>query len=502
MQRAPRNRRPLHFVGSERAGDVEAITKDDRKRRGLFSRLPPCRTTVRAVVRHSKRLSCVAPCIRPPLLPNRAALGVGFAAALLAVATPARAQMATASCDGLVTPRLPVLYLAGPSTTEGSGVLPLVEIVAGAVAGLASAVYMPTPPCTAIQSLVASTPGDTAALYLNPAGGTTACAADATPPDVAVSDIYPVTCTQNLGIAPLTSAELDFIGPIQTSAIIVPSSSSEKVISADAAYVVFGFGAANYVVAPWSDPASIFVPNTLSGPLNLIGATVALSPGKWVGAKTSTLASTSALASALKADAMPSAAIGILPGSVSSQTSGIKVLAYQHSSQECGFLPDSDSIHFDKINVRQGRYALWGPTHFIVHVDSAGTVLDRAGQPSAILRTVLDALAANGPSEPAPGVAGDSGVYAQGDASAPVPVIDGEAFTQAVASASFIPWCAMQVVRAKDGDPEASYQPSAPCSCSFESAVGATTSFCATCGTDADCTGIARKCRYGYCEVQ
>ncbi len=458
--------------------------------------------TVRPPVRTLKRLACDAAGDRS-IRKIRVGACVGLvAASLLAGETQSRAQTQAATCDGVVSPRLPVLYVAGPSTTEGSGVLPLVQIVANAVAGSASIVYLPTPPCSAMQSLAAGTPGNTAALYLNPAGGTSACTADATPPDLAVSDVYPVTCAQNLGMAPLTSAERDFIGPVQTAAIIVPSSSSEKVISADAAYVVFGFGAANYVVAPWSDPASIFVPNTLSGALNLIGATVGLSPGKWFGATTSTLASTSALASALKADATPSAAIGILPGTVSSQTSGIKVLAYQHSSQECGFLPDSDAIHFDKINVRQGRYALWGPTHFIVQVDSASTVLDRTGQPSALLRTILDALAANGPSEPAPGAAADAGVYADDDASTPVPVIDGESFTQAIASASFIPWCAMQVVRATDGDAEASYQPPAPCGCYFESALGATTSLCATCGTDADCTGNGGTCRYGYCEVR
>ncbi len=282
-------------------------------------------------------------------------------ALLLGADKTASAQMTPCGSAGS---SLPLLYVVGPSTTEGSGVLPLVQVVANAVSAWALVVYVPTPPCSALQNLAMATPGNTAALTLNPTGSTTACMADAVAPDLAVSDVYPDTCVQNLGIAPLTSSELDFLGPVQTSTIVTASSSSEKVISADAAYVVFGFGAANYVVSPWSDPASIFVPDQQSGPLNLIGATIGLSPSNWAGAANSTITSTSNLTKALKADATPSATIGILPGTVASQTSGIRVLAYQHSTQQCGFLPDSDSLHFDKIYVRQGRYTLWGPTHF------------------------------------------------------------------------------------------------------------------------------------------
>jgi hypothetical protein len=428
----------------------------------------------------------------------RVAVTGWVAGALWTASGPARAQ--TASCDALVPPGSSVLYVAGPSTNEGSGVLPLVQVVASALSAWSSFIYQPAPPCSAIQALASNTPGNTAALYLDPAGGTTACTADAAAPDLAVSDIFPGTCVANSGVPALTATEQDFLGPVQTSTFVTPTSSSEKVISADAAYVVFGFGASNYVVSPWSDPASIFVPNPLSGPLNVIGATLGLSPTEWVGAANSTLTNTSNLTKALKADATPSAAIGILPGTVASQTTGIRVLAYQHSSQQCGFLPDSDSTHFDKINVRQGRYELWGPTHFIVRVDSAGTVLDSTGQPSAVLLAGLDALAASGPSalQTSPGT--DSGVYPEGDAGKPA--IDPAMFIQSVAVASFIPWCAMQVLRASDGAAEASYQPPGPCDCYFESNVGATTSLCPTCASNTDCTGIATVCRYGYCEIE
>ena len=52
---------------------------------------------------------------------------------------------------------------------------------------------------------------------------------------------------------------------------------------------------------------------------------------------------------------------------------GLKVLAFQANDQMCGYLPDSDATHFDKINVRQGRYDIWGPLHLVTPVDGTGT---------------------------------------------------------------------------------------------------------------------------------
>ena len=53
-------------------------------------------------------------------------------------------------------------------------------------------------------------------------------------------------------------------------------------------------------------------------------------------------------------------------------TGGLKILAFQAADQSCGYLPDSDATHFDKINVRQGRYDIWGPIHLVTAVDDSG----------------------------------------------------------------------------------------------------------------------------------
>ncbi len=58
----------------------------------------------------------------------------------------------------------------------------------------------------------------------------------------------------------------------------------------------------------------------------------------------------------------------------------IKVLAYQHYGQGCGWLPSSTPNTYDKINVRNGLYALWAPVHFIAAVDGTGTPTDASAK--------------------------------------------------------------------------------------------------------------------------
>ena len=56
----------------------------------------------------------------------------------------------------------------------------------------------------------------------------------------------------------------------------------------------------------------------------------------------------------------------------------MKVLAFQAdqvAGQTCGYFPDSTANTFDKLNVRQGRYDIWGPLHFITAVDGGGNPL-------------------------------------------------------------------------------------------------------------------------------
>ena len=47
-----------------------------------------------------------------------------------------------------------------------------------------------------------------------------------------------------------------------------------------------------------------------------------------------------------------------------------------HFGQVCGWLPNSTNTSHDKINVRNGLYALWSQVHFIANVGGTGTPTD------------------------------------------------------------------------------------------------------------------------------
>ncbi len=144
------------------------------------------------------------------------------------------------------------------------------------------------------------------------------------------------------------------------------------------------------------------------------------------------------------------------------------MLAYQHTNQSCGWLPSGAPNIYDKINVRNGLYALWSPVHFIAAVDGGGTPTD------------ANAKAFIG--------------YFTGT---PPAGIDVDALT---AQAGATLDCAMEVTRTVDVGPLLPYAPAAPCGCFFEKNATGVTS-CTACTSDAGCPVSATHCNKGYCEV-
>jgi hypothetical protein len=413
-------------------------------------------------------------------------------AALSGLVLPARADAQLtplASCDSLVQTTLGstgagIIYVAGPTDSEGSnGGQAVLQAIATLLGTSAAIIYVGAPSCAALQDLIGGSAGPVSANYLGSGGQVTPCTASGAIPDMAVSDVYGDTCSTGL----LTAAQVDLLGPVEATTIVVPIASTEQSISADAAYVIFGFGARSYAVKPWTDPNSIFAPATPSGPLNLVSTAIGLAPNKWANPMIS-MTPLSAEAKAVSGG-KANLAIGILPAQTAQLPSlGVKVLAYQHTGQSCGYFPDSDSLHLDRINVRQGRYALWGPLHFVTNVDSLGDFLDHKGQPNATLSAIASLLVATGPAPMADGEASDAK----------------QAILLAEAEAGLVPWCAMQVIRDGEIGAEASYAAPEPCGCAFESSVGAPVGpvRCATCQTDSDCSVETPSCSYGYCEAQ
>jgi hypothetical protein len=312
--------------------------------------------------------------------------------------------------------------------------------------------------------------------------------------DVAFSDVYPGTCTINANSGIPSSTQKEFLGPIQAMGFWVPSSSTQSSISADAAYVVFGWAGSSYVVNPWNSASEIWHRSTGSGTQGMIAKAIGLASVKWQGTSTS---DTGTLLTDLANAPTPEGAIGIAGAEdlltvPSLSSSALKMLAYQHTGQDCGYYPNSTANTRDMINVRQGRYAIWGPVHLVVNVDANGNPVDHTGQPNAALTAFMNLFIGTGPTSPSAN---------QSDAG--LSDTDKQAFIAAEANAGVVPWCAMQVIRTEEVGPEASYQTTDPCGCYFETTLGGATTTCSKCTSDSDCTDPASPvCRYGYCEAQ
>ena len=183
---------------------------------------------------------------------------------------------------------------------------------------------------------------------------------------------------------------------------------------------------------------------------------------------------------------MADQAIGILSDDVyDSNRLNLRALAYQAAGQNCAYLPDSMNAQgvqtYDKQNVRDGHYPIWGPIHFFT-----------SNQPSM---QVLSFLA-----------------YFSGAQVTPA-ILDG------FIDAFLIPNCAMTVVHSQNEELSAlaSFQPEHSCECYYLSEAqppppppdagvpAATTPLpadCRVCATAADCPPSRPACNFGFCEVQ
>jgi hypothetical protein len=282
--------------------------------------------------------------------------------------------------------------------------------------------------------------------------------------DIGASGVFATECP---GIVALPADVGDFIGPVQSFTFIVPKASSQTVISAAAAYFAYGFGAQGQA-APWTDETQLIKrdPNSAAAIIIALGIKVPVEKLKGVDAlsngNTVTLVSGSP---------SPEAAIGFVSGEIAEANAAkVNVLAFQAYDQTCGYWPSSTSTSFDKINVRDGHYALWAPSHFFAKIGANG-------QPT---------------SDAAKRIIG----YFNGSV-APPPGVDVQKIT---IQAGAIPDCAMRVKRTEDLGPLASYAPPLTCGCYFD-AIATGQSSCQACASDGECGAANPKCRYGYCEA-
>lgn len=282
--------------------------------------------------------------------------------------------------------------------------------------------------------------------------------------DLGVSDVFASSCNAT---APAGVTIADYLGPIQPMTFTVPAASSQRSISADAAYLAFGLGGGGNA-APWTDPSLFFVRNASSGTQQMIARAMSVPGDRWWGVNRG---SSDGVKNGLRVILDPATAekaIGILATDVAdAERNNLRILAFKARGQTCGYLPDSTAFARDKANVRDGHYPIWGPVHLFARTTG--------GLPNAA-----------------------AGAFVGRFATARVD----KALLDAIIERSLVPQCAMHVTRSEEMGPMASFQPAFECGCYFDFKANGATS-CKTCNGPADCAGTATPaCNFGYCERQ
>lgn len=360
-----------------------------------------------------------------------------------------------------------------PSPTYGLGgsaQKPLIARVATALAQAApptTVIYQAPGACFGINALISRTPLTGTASYWDTNGKEQQCDLPlaGVQPNFANMGNFATTCP---GVARLPDGLGDFRGPIAAVDFLVPVASQQQSISAEAAYLAFGLGKAGKVT-PWVDESFLIKRDQNSFATLLVSLATGVPPAAFKGVDAKSNAGTVMLVGAAQ---NPEAAIGYASSDVADANRGsVRVLAYQHKGQSCGYWPDSTVTAFDKANVRSGQYWLWAQTHFFAPVDGGGTIphADTARFVGLFTRAVT------------------------------VPGIDMLAIE---AKSGNVPECAMHARRDGDLGPLASYLPAAPCGCAFEKAATGATG-CTACKINDDCKNTPQPtCRFGYCEVR
>ena len=383
--------------------------------------------------------------------------------------------------------RSQVVYITGSSNFPPL-LSQLALLLAEPAAGGYTPIYRITSSCDGVRSMLSDkesdhrlrdpAPGPTAnyATYFTPSGAAVMCTLgpDGAQIDVGESDIFSSTCS---GFAEPTGVVEHVLGPILAMAFVVPGSSTQRSITAEAAFSVFGRGGKNAsgdAVSPWDTPSYYYVRNANTGTQQMIGRAINVPADKFWGIDRGTAKRVAETLPILD-PSLAEKAIGIISiDFYDLNRVGLKALAFAAFGQSCAYLPDSSPYSFDKRNVRDGHYPIWGPLHFFA---AASNGVPTSAAALAFLNVV-------------------SGNVVMGDV--PNKLLD------AYIGASMVPPCAMSVQRNAELGPMTAYAPRGMCGCYFEKkATGKVPSGCAVCETSEDCSDPKRPfCSHGFCEVQ
>jgi hypothetical protein len=287
--------------------------------------------------------------------------------------------------------------------------------------------------------------------------------------DIGVSNLFAPTCNTSTATYTPGTTVSDYTGPIVPFALSVPATSTQVSISAEAAHMVFGMagrsgGAGGLKDAmPWTDPTYYFIRNSTAGSTILSAVMFNVPKTKFWGIDR---LSTDNLRDSMLASTEAEGSIGILSIVDADVNRGnLRSLYLQSQGQLCGYLPDSNKNSFDKMNVRDGHYPLWGYEHFFTPIGPGGVPSDAAK--AFVTRFTLTRL--------------------------------DQKLLDNIIAASLIPQCAMKVVRTGE---ETGFMtnPGLQCGCYFDFKTTGKAA-CTPCQSSSDCPADHSACNYGYCEV-
>lgn len=384
---------------------------------------------------------------------------------------PLAARAETPDCED-ISGGAPILYGAGGSAQRElvgkasvvlqNGSSPIFAVYkddAGACSGINALTGVGSTTITGSAYYWDSTTGSRATCNLPLAGETV---------DFAVMGNGPTLCPLITDDALLEDI-IDVTGPVSTVNVVVPNASTQQSISAEAFYLIYGLGP-EADIAPWNnaDPAYYIHRNENSFVQLYLSEATGLPVTKYYGTDAGTNSNTVSYLAAL---ATPEQGIGFCSGDVADANRGtVRTLAWQQTGQNVGYWPDSSATAFDKQNVRNGQYFLWGTNHFY---GLEGATEGSYADPN--VQVLLEYF--SGVSQPA----GTT-----------------QSITDTAINNANIPACAMTVARDGDLGPIYARTPDEPCGCYFDFRVtGATT--CEACDDANPCSGAA-VCSYGYCE--
>jgi len=305
-------------------------------------------------------------------------------------------------------------------------------------------------------------------------GNKTTCTLPAgTKADLGVTDVFVEVCTGGTKPAGVT----DFPGFIQSMLYVVPRISTQNALVAEEGYFVFGAGTTGFqgmTISPWVDQTKFAIRNAGSGTQQMIARSISLTAEAMKGTDSGgTGGVVTALTTANGTPATAEPAIGIISSDAYDvNRMNLKALAFQAFKQKHAYYPDSTASGFDKKNVRDGHYTIWGPLHMVAKTGADGKATKQQVQ------DFIDYVQLKKP-------------------------LGTTKFIDVIIGAHVVPSCAMKVQRSTEMGPLSPYTPPAgtACGCYFDDKfkTAGTTSSCTACPNGNECP-TGKMCSNGFCE--